>query len=66
MIPHGQENKRANTHKYESCEKFGFALENALYAELMRCGIKSFSRNVRTIIGKPDIAFLAREIAVFL
>ena len=41
------------------------ALENALCAELIRRGIKSFSRNARTIIGKPDIAFSARKIAIF-
>lgn len=41
------------------------ALENALCKELVRRGIKSFSRNVRTVIGKPDIAFPARKIAVF-
>lgn len=41
------------------------ALENALCTELIRRGIKSFSRNARTVIGKPDIAFLARKIAVF-
>ncbi len=41
------------------------ALENALCTELIRRGIKSFSRNARTIIGKPDIAFPARKIAVF-
>lgn len=41
------------------------ALENALYSELIRRGIKSFSRNARTIIGKPDIAFPARKIAIF-
>jgi len=41
------------------------ALENALCAELNRRGIRSFSRNVRTVIGKPDIVFAARKIAVF-
>ena len=41
------------------------ALENALCVELIRRGIRSFSRNARTIIGKPDIAFPARKIAVF-
>lgn len=41
------------------------ALEKALCNELIRRGIKSFSRNARTIIGKPDIAFPARRIAVF-
>lgn len=41
------------------------ALENALYSELLRRGIKSFSRNARAVIGKPDIAFLARKIAIF-
>ena len=41
------------------------ALETALCTELIRRGIKSFSRNAKTIIGKPDIAFPARKVAVF-
>lgn len=43
----------------------GTALENALCAELVRRGIKSFSRNAGTVIGKPDVVFLARKVAVF-
>ena len=41
------------------------ALEKLLCEELRRHGITTFTRNNITIFGKPDIAFLARKIAVF-
>ena len=41
------------------------ALEKILCAELNRHGITTFTRNNKTIFGKPDIAFTARKIAVF-
>ena len=41
------------------------ALEKAFAAELTRCGITTYSRNDKTIFGKPDFAFKARKIAVF-
>lgn len=40
-------------------------LEKLLCEELNRNGIITFTRNNKTIFGKPDIAFAARKIAVF-
>ena len=41
------------------------ALEKLLCEELTRNGVTTFTRNNKTILGKPDIAFIARKIAVF-
>lgn len=41
------------------------ALEKLLCEELNRYGVTTFTRNNKTIFGKPDIAFVARKIAVF-
>lgn len=41
------------------------ALENALCDELNNRGIKSFTRNEKSVYGKPDIVFYGRKIAVF-
>ena len=41
------------------------ALEKLLCEELVRQGLTTFTRNNKTIFGKPDIAFLARKIAIF-
>lgn len=41
------------------------ALEKLLCEELNRHGVTTFTRNNKTIFGKPDIAFVARKIAVF-
>lgn len=41
------------------------ALEKLLCEELNRHGVTTFTRNNKTIFGKPDIAFIARKIAVF-
>ena len=41
------------------------ALEKLLCEELTRNGVTTFTRNNKTIFGKPDIAFIARKIAVF-
>lgn len=41
------------------------ALENALCAELKLRGLQTYTRNDKTLIGKPDIVFGARKIAVF-
>lgn len=41
------------------------ALEKLLCEELVRQGLTTFARNNKTIFGKPDIAFLARKIAIF-
>ena len=41
------------------------ALEKLLCEELVRQGLTTFTRNIKTIFGKPDIAFLARKIAIF-
>lgn len=40
-------------------------LENALCAELELRGLHTYSRNDKTLIGKPDVVFRARKIAVF-
>ena len=41
------------------------ALEKLLCEELTRNGVTTYTRNDKTIFGKPDIAFIARKIAVF-
>ncbi len=41
------------------------ALENMVYQALLRQGIHTFSRNDKSILGKPDFVFHARKIAVF-
>ena len=41
------------------------ALEKLLCEELVRQGLTTFTRDNKTIFGKPDIAFLARKIAIF-
>ena len=41
------------------------ALEKLLCEELIRNGVTTYTRNNKTIFGKPDIAFIARKIAVF-
>lgn len=41
------------------------ALENKLYQALLRQGIRTFIRNDKSVIGKPDFVFHARKIAVF-
>ena len=41
------------------------ALENKLYQALLRQGIHTFSRNEKSVIGKPDFVFFARKLAVF-
>ena len=41
------------------------ALEKLLCEELVRQGLTTFTRNNKTIFGKPDIALLARKIAIF-
>lgn len=42
------------------------ALEKLLCEELIRNGVTTYTRNNKTIFGKPDIAFIARKIAVFV
>ena len=41
------------------------ALEKLLCGELVRHGVTTFTRNNKTIFGKPDIVFFARKIAIF-
>ena len=41
------------------------ALENALCAELDRRGFQTYTRNARSVMGKPDVVFYARKVAVF-
>ncbi len=41
------------------------ALEKLLCEELIHNGVTTYTRNNKTIFGKPDIAFIARKIAVF-
>lgn len=60
------EKTKEQIHINMSCVKnSATVLESALRAELIRRGIRSFFGNVRTVIGKPDIAFPARKVAVF-
>ena len=40
------------------------ALEKLLCEELIHNGVTTYTRNNKTIFGKPDIAFIARKIAV--
>ncbi|WP_281174510.1 DNA mismatch endonuclease Vsr [Stenoxybacter acetivorans] len=40
-------------------------LEKALCTELDRRGLMTYSRNDKTVFGKPDFAFKARKVAVF-
>ena len=41
------------------------ALEKLLCEELTHNGVTTYTRNNKTIFGKPDIAFTARKVAVF-
>ena len=41
------------------------ALERAFVNELSRRGISTYSKNDRSVFGKPDFVFKARKIAVF-
>lgn len=41
------------------------ALEKTICDELVRSGITTFVRNDKTVLGKPDITFPARKIAIF-
>lgn len=41
------------------------ALEKLLGEELLCQGLTTFTRNNKTVFGKPDIAFLAWKIAIF-
>lgn len=41
------------------------ALENAFCAELNRRGFFAYSRNDKSVIGRPDVVFLARKTAIF-
>ena len=43
----------------------GTALEKLLCEELIRHGVTTFTKNNKAILGKPDIVFLARKIAIF-
>lgn len=40
-------------------------LEKILCNELLRQGVTTFKRNDKTVMGKPDITFSARKIAIF-
>ena len=40
-------------------------LENALCDALKQQGIRTFTRNDKTVYGKPDVVFKARRIAIF-
>lgn len=42
------------------------ALEKKICEELIRNGITTFKRNDKSVLGKPDIIFPARKIAVFV
>jgi DNA mismatch endonuclease (patch repair protein) len=44
----------------------GTSLERRFFAMLAGMGISGWKKNVRTIIGKPDVVFLRKKIAVFV
>lgn len=44
----------------------GTRLEKQLFAMLSRMGISGWKKNVKDILGKPDVAFLNRKIAIFV
>jgi len=41
------------------------ALKDSFCNELIRRGFVTFSRNVKSVFGKPDIVFAARKVAIF-
>jgi len=40
-------------------------LENVFCDELIRRGLTSFTRNDKSVLGKPDFVFIARKVAIF-
>lgn len=53
------------SHNMSSVRNKGTAIENALCAELDSRGLTTYTRNDKTVFGKPDFVFAARKIAVF-
>lgn len=41
-------------------------LERRLWAMLVGMGVKGWTKNASTVIGKPDVAFVDRKIAIFI
>lgn len=44
----------------------GTKLEKKLFATLAGMGFRGWRKNVRSVIGKPDVAFLDKKIAIFV
>lgn len=57
--------KEQITKNMKSVRSKDTALENKLYQALLRQGIHTFSRNEKSVIGKPDFVFFTRKLAVF-
>lgn len=44
----------------------GTRLEKRLSSMLVRMGVKGWKKNVDNIIGKPDVAFINQQVAIFI
>jgi DNA mismatch endonuclease (patch repair protein) len=44
----------------------GTSLERRLWAMLAGLGIKGWKKNVKNIIGKPDVVFIDKHVAIFI
>ena len=44
----------------------GTRLENRLFSMLAGMGMKGWKKNVDSIIGKPDVAFIRQRVAIFV
>ena len=60
-----KKSKEQIKHNMSQVRNSDTALEKLLCEELIRNGVTTFTRNNKTIFGKPDIAFIARKIAIF-
>jgi DNA mismatch endonuclease (patch repair protein) len=50
----------------QAVKSTGTSLERRLFAMLAGLGISGWKKNVKNIVGKPDIAFLNQKIAIFI
>ena len=57
--------KEQISHNMSQVRSADSALEKAFVKEFSRCGIATYSRNDKTVFGKPDFVFKARKVAVF-
>jgi len=57
--------KEQISHNMRNVRNKGTAIEKALYAELIRRNLRTFTRNDKSVFGKPDVVFKARRIAIF-